>query len=156
MSADSCEEIVADVLKQELGTRGNTLSFWKCEDERQLKDTFKAILLSTTSIDTSQFIIIDEGLIEKYNIDLDDTEEGKTGYKGFEKLHINFCNLNYGKIGDILEMYREASEEKDNMPELKREQVKKYIIEVKDAGLLNEQLLNEQLKTAIDRYCKSA
>ena len=36
--------IEADVLKQELGTTRNTLSFWKSEDITDLKNAMKAIL----------------------------------------------------------------------------------------------------------------
>lgn len=46
----SNNDIDADVLKQELSTSGNTLSFWKCENSEDLKDAMKAILLSTTGI----------------------------------------------------------------------------------------------------------
>ena len=56
-------EIGADLLKQELSTTKNTLSFWKCIDLGNKKETMKAILLSTTSIEASQFIIVDDKLL---------------------------------------------------------------------------------------------
>lgn len=145
--------VAADVLRQELGTTGNTLSFWKCDRIDNLKDAMKAILLSTTSIETSQFIVIDDAILQQYEIEIDDTEKGVTGYKGFENLHINFCNLNYGKIGSLLDIIKTIAKEKERTPELKREDVKKYIIEVKEAGLLDEDNIRPELKTAIDKYC---
>lgn len=72
----SLEKVEADVLKQELGTSRNTLSFWKCDDMSHLADTMKAIILSTTSIETSQFIIVDDELLNKYEISIDETELG--------------------------------------------------------------------------------
>lgn len=149
----SLEKVEADVLKQELGTSRNTLSFWKCDDMSQLSDTIKAIILSTTSIETSQFIIVDDELLNKYGITIDETELGVTGYKGFEKLHVNLCDLNYEKIGNVLNMIREVSFDKTRIPELKREQVKTYIIEVRKNGLLDEDAIRPELKDAIDRYC---
>lgn len=149
----SLNKVEADVLKQELGTSRNTLSFWKCDDISDLSDTMKAIILSTTSIETSQFIIVDDELLNKYGIAIDDTELGATGYKGFEKLHVNFCNLDYEKIGKLLNMIREVSEDKARIPELKREQVKKYIIEAREMGLLDEEAIRPELRDAIDRYC---
>lgn len=149
----SLEKVEADVLKQELGTSRNTLSFWKCDDMSQLSDTIKAIILSTTSIETSQFIIVDDELLNKYGITIDETELGVTGYKGFEKLHVNLCDLNYEKIGNVLNMIREVSFDKTRIPELKREQVKNYIIEVRKNGLLDEDAIRPELKDAIDRYC---
>lgn len=152
-TASSRSDIDADVLKQELGTTGNTLSFWKCSDLDSPENTIKAILLSTTSIDTSQFIVVSDDLLEKYHIEIDDTQKGVTGYKGYENLHINFCNLTYEKIGLLLDMIKEISDNKKFTPELKKQEVKKYIIEVKEAGLLNESNIRCELKDAIDRYC---
>lgn len=149
----SLNAVEADVLKQELGTSRNTLSFWKCNTIDDLEDAMKAIVLSTTSIDTSQFIVLDDELLEKHGIRVDDTELGATGYKGYEKLHVNFCDLNYEKIGGIIEMIREISFDKTRTPELKREQVKNYIIEVRKQGLLDEDALRPELKNAIERYC---
>lgn len=155
-SAATNNDIDADVLKQELSTSGNTLSFWKCEKSENLKDAMKAILLSTTSIETSQFIIIEDSVLEKYGIETDDSEKGATGYKGFEDLHVNFCKLNYGQIGILLDVIKEIAVDETNTPELKREDVKNYIIEVREAGLLNEDGLKPELKSAIDRYCKAS
>lgn len=145
--------VQADVLKQELGTSKNNLSFWKADNLSDLKEAIKAIILSTTSIETSQFIIIDDTILKRYGIEVDDTEPGITGYKGREKLHVNLCNLDYGKIGVILEIIKEIANDKKNTPELKREEVKKYIIEVKDANLLDEENIRPELKDAIAKYC---
>ena len=71
----------------------------------------------------------------------------------FEKLRVNFCNLDYEKIGKLLNMIREVSEDKALIPELKREQVKKYIIEAREMGLLDEEAIRPELRDAIDRYC---
>lgn len=155
-SAESNVNVAADVLKQELGTNGNTLSFWRCDSLDTTKDAIKAILLSTTSIENSQFIILDDELLDKYKIETDDTCEGVTGYKGFEKLHVDFCNLTYEKIGFILNMIREVCEKADRTPELKKEEVKRYIIEVKEAGLLNQNSVRPELLSAINKYCNNS
>lgn len=151
--AASNSNIEADVLKQELGTTRNTLSFWRCEDITDLKNAMKAILLSTTSIETSQFIIVNDEMLDKCGIERDYEEKGITGYSGYENLHVNLCNLDYGKIGAILNIIKEISEDKAYIPELKREDVKRYIIEVKRDGLLNEENIRPELKAAIDKYC---
>ena len=154
-STETSANIAADVLKQELGTSGNTLSFWKCDNLDETKDAIKAILLSTTSIETSQFIIVDDELLNKYQIETDDTHEGITGYRGFENLHVDFCNLTYEKIGYILDMIKEIAEETNRTPELKKEDVKKYIIEVKEAGLLNQDSIRPELLSSINKYCNN-
>ena len=50
-------------------------------------------------------------------------------------------------------MIREISSDKTRIPELKREQVKSYIVEVRKKGLLDEEAIRPELKDAIDRYC---
>ncbi len=152
-SAETNKKVPADVLKQELGTTQNTLSFWKCSDLNDTWDTMKAILLSTTSIETSQFIILDDELLEKYEIETDDSEEGTTGYKGFGNLHVNLCNLSYEKIGSVLDMIKEVAIEECRIPELKKEQVKQAIGEVMRAGLLNQEDVRPELLSDISRYC---
>lgn len=151
--AISNSNIEADVLKQELGTTRNTLSFWKCEDITDMKNVMKAILLSATSIETSQFIVINDEMLDKYGIERNYEEKGITGYKGYENLHVNLCNLNYEKIGLILNIFKDISTNKQYTPELKKDDVKKYIIEVKKDGLLNEESINPSLKRDIDKYC---
>ena len=81
-SSTSINSLDADILKQELGTTRNTLSFWKSDDLLNLKNAMKAILLSTTSIETSQFIVINDEILDNYGIERDYTEKGITGYKG--------------------------------------------------------------------------
>lgn len=143
----------ADILKQELGTTGNTLSFWKCNSLENMKDTIKAILLSTSSIKTSQFFILSDEIIDKYGFRMDDTQPGRTGYKGFEQLHINMVELTYSKIGAVLQMLNEVFKDPQYTVKLDRDKVKAYILEVKQAGLLDETALNDQLRKDIDKYC---
>lgn len=150
---DSCDLIAADVLKQECSTTSNTLSFWKCDTLDDMEDTIIAILLSTTSIETTQFIIINDEQLNKFQIDTDDSEPGKTGYSGFEHLHVNLCNLTYGKIGALLSIYKESSVRSELAPKLQKQDVKKYISEVKQKGLINEELTNPDLLKDINKYC---
>lgn len=141
----------ADILKQEFGTTGNTLSFWKCDDLEHPEDTMKAILLSGTYIKTAQFFIVDDELIEKYQLTLDDTEPGKTAYAGFEGLHTNMTLLTYGRIGTVLRMLNESFKDEKLTPKLNKPKVKQYIKEVKDAGMLDESKLQESLKEDIEK-----
>ena len=147
-------ELDADILRQELGTTGNSLSFWKCDSLEKINDTIKAILLSTTGIRTSRFYVLSDEIIEKYGFKMDDSQLGVTGYKGFEQLHINMIELTYSKIGTILKMLNEVFKDPQNTPKLDRDKVKAYIMEVKQAGLLNEDALQDQLRKDIDKYCK--
>ena len=141
----------ADILKQELGTQGNTLSFWKCEKLDDSMNTKKAILLSTTGIKTTMFYILTDELVEKYGLEMDDKEEGKTAYKGFEKLHINMKNLTYSKIGLVLQMLHEAFQIPELTCKMDKETVKACIEETIKANLMNVDALNDGLRRDIER-----
>lgn len=145
-------DMAADILKQELGTTNNTLSFWKCDSLDQNKDALKAILLSTTSIKTSQFYFLSDEIIEKYNLTMDDTEEGKTGYRGYEKLHVNMIDLNYSKIGRVLQMLYEVFNHPELTLKLHKAEIKKYIQEVAGDGLLNTDEIDDKLKHEIQKF----
>ena len=84
---------------------------------------------------------------------MDDTQPGRTGYKGFEQLHINMVELTYSKIGAVLQMLNEVFKDPQYTVKLDRDKVKAYILEVKQAGLLDETALNDQLRKDIDKYC---
>ena len=85
---------------------------------------------------------------------MDDTQPGETGYKGFEQLHINMIELTYSRIGTVLQMLNEVFKDPQYTPKLDRDRVKAYIMEVKQAGLLNEDALKDQLRKDIEKYCK--
>ncbi len=154
-NTDNIHDIGADILKQELSTTNNTLSFWKCTNLENTKDTIKAILLSTTSIEASQFIIVNDQLIKKYEIDIDDKVAGNTGYKDHEKLHVDFCNLTYRKIGNILELFKEISEQTCLTRKLEKPEVKNYIDEVISDNMLDKSNIRPELLKDIEKYFSS-
>lgn len=151
-NSESINEVPADLLKQELPTSSNTLSFWKCESLENTKDAMKAILLSTTGIEKSQFIIFDDDMLDKCGIRRDTSEEGKTGYAGFSNLHVNFCDLTYGKIGQIILMIKDIHNKQELIPSLSKDQVKECIKEVCSAGLLDTAKVDEHLLADIQKY----
>ena len=51
-------------------------------------------------------------------------------------------------------MLNEVFKNPQNTPKLDRDKVKAYIMEVKQAGLLNEDALRDELRKDIDKYCK--
>ena len=151
-SLSSVNEMSADLLKQELATTDNKLSFWKCESLQDKRDTLKAIILSGTKIDNSSFIIVDDNMLDNYNIIRDDSEKGKTAYKGYENLHVNFCELSYQKIGNIVTLMKKSLDNKQYGVVLSRDEVKDCIREVCKAGLLNINEAHEDLLADIVKY----
>ena len=149
--AKRIEDIPSDVLKQELPTTNNSLSFWKCDSLDNSKDTIKAILLSAPRIERTQFVIFDDAMLKDCDFRLDSSQQGDTGYLGFGHLHVDFCDLTYSRIGQILSLIKQVINNKDMIPELSRNQVKEYIREVCASNLLDEQKVNESLLSDIKK-----
>lgn len=145
------DDVDGDILKQELTTTSNKLSFWKCEDINCLNDTLKAILLSATSVETSFFIWFDDSDVAQYGFSLDPNELGKTAYAGFENLHVNFTGFTYKKIGDMLKALKELPQDKTKSKKISKEDAKKMIKDVIDSGKLNEAALHPNIKDDIDK-----
>ncbi|MEG1142832.1 MAG: hypothetical protein RSE41_10400 [Clostridia bacterium] len=146
---DEIHLIEADILKQELSTTGNTLSFWRVECLEEKDDALKAILLSTTSIIKTQFILVKKEIFDKYGLKFNDNK-GQTGYKGFDVLHSDMINLNYMKIELVLKAFKEAIEDEKAIPKYEKGKVKELIKEVVESNLLDEEQLNENLKDSIE------
>lgn len=148
---NTIEDVDGDILKQELGTTSNTLSFWKCDDEANLNDTLKAILLSTTSVEASYFIWFDDSDVLQYNFKLDPNEPGKTGYAGFEWLHVNFTDFTYKTLGDMLKALKSLPQDMTKAKKISREEAREMIKEVIVAGKLNEKALHPDIKKDIEK-----
>ena len=87
-----------------------------------------------------------------YCIERDFSKKGKTGYLGFEELHVDFCNLTYEKIGGIIMLTKESLSMEKRVVDLSRDTVKEYIKEVCDAKLINIEEINEDLLKDIKKY----
>ncbi len=147
-------DIDADVLKDEFRTQGNTLSFWKCEDISQQEDILKAILLSSSKIVKSDFIIVDESLIKKYKIETNPNMPGKTGYKGFEDKHVDFDKLTYIKIGDLIRLYKEIINCGDCIISKSKHEITEWIIDAIKTDKIDYDNLNKDLKNDLEEIRK--
>lgn len=150
--ANDVNDIPADVLKQEFPTTGNTLSFWKFESFDYLSDSITAILLSGRSIEKSKFIIVDDVLLNKYDLKTDFSEPGKTGYIGFEDTHVNICELTYGKIGNVLKMIKDIIDKDDYIREYNKDEIKQLIEIASVEGKIDFESLDEHLASDLSKY----
>ena len=128
------------------------MSFWKCDDLANINDAIKAILLSTTAIKTSYFVIIDKLVAEEHGFSMDDTEKGQTGYKGFENLHINMTELTYGKIGTLMTMLQKVVSNEKFIVKVETKKIKVLINEVIAADCLNKDIIHKDLLKDINKF----
>ena len=67
-------------------------------------------------------------------------------------MHVNFCELTYGKIGNIITLTKEILSMDKMVIDLSRDSVKTYIKEVCDAGLIDTEKINESLLADMKKY----
>ena len=145
-------DVPADLLKQELPTKYNTLSFWKFESFDCICDSIIAAILAGTSIGKTKFIIADDSLMDEYNLKCDYSELGETGYIGYDNMHVNVCELTYGKIGDVLRMMKAIIEKEEYLYELQKDDVKRLIKQAYTEGKVNQEKMHDQLVSDIVKY----
>lgn len=136
------DDLGSDILKQEFSTRSNTLSFWKCENMENIETTIKAILLSSNKIEKCKMIFISSEIIESYGLDVEENK-GKTGYKGFEQLHVDIKGLTYKKIGDMLKIYKDIFNMDEYAKDYTKDDVEYLIKEVYNEGKLDFDILDK-------------
>lgn len=144
------DEVSADLLK-EFNTHDNTLSFWQCENLTDINETLKAIIFSGNKIENLQFIVFNDNDFTNYHIGITPCD-GKTGYRNFEKKHIDIINLTYKKIGSLLLLLKNISEQSNFLPYKDRNEIKNYIKEAYTQNLVDEQKLNQDLLNDIKKY----
>lgn len=156
-NVSNIEELCADFLAQEMKTSSNTLSFWHSEslEKEPLDRAIIAALLASNKIETTQFIIIDSDSLNANDIQVDDYEPGKTAYIGGENLHSNLCDLNYKKIGSILQIYKSICMDEKLTPKIQKSQVKEYIKDAKMKNLINEEKAQDDLKPKLKKLLES-
>lgn len=149
--------VPADFIGQELRTKENTLSVWRCEspDEEGRKDAIKAALFASSELSATQFIIFDSDMLEAAGIKTCDTV-GKTGYKNLEHLHTDLCELTYEKLGRLLDLYYRTSHLKDRIPKIEKEEFKKIALEAYNSNCLDESKMDDHLRNEINKLVKKS
>lgn len=144
-------ELYADFLGQDMRTSDNTLSVWRSEtlDSQDIDKAINAALLASSQVNASQFVIIDSDALSIADIRTDDTQPGKTGYKGLEYLHTNLCDLTYEKIGKLIQIYLEICRDKTRTPKIEKETFKKVIVKANEDGALDISILQDHMQNEI-------
>lgn len=102
--ADNLQEVCSDVLHLEFRSKENSLSFWFASSKEEIKEVTLAIALSSSKIDHFRFVVFLDDLLDLSVIETTQTI-GKTGYRKFQNNHVDFKNLNYNKIGSLVNIY---------------------------------------------------
>lgn len=144
-AVENSYDIASDFLNQELKTTDNTLSVWCAADKKNCSDTIKAVIMSTNKIKEHTFLVIDDDMLKKYELQVVDNKNGKTGYKGYDKLHLDICNLTYKSIGNVIAMLKEAAGNTGCVLAITKKDTQEYIKDICDNHQLDEANTDEKL-----------
>ncbi len=137
------------------------LSAWKCKslEEKDIRESLKAALLSSSGIRNCWFAILPSEELQEAGIEIDATEPGKTGLKNGAQMHVNLKGLTYAKIGKLLSMYKESIEDPDirkKYSEVRKRLFKELAEEAYQNEEIDEVLINPSLLDDIKRYAKTS
>ncbi len=138
-------ELSSDAVTKCLKTTGETLSLWYAKDEKDIDKAIVALASTKERIDTLDYIVIEDSLIDSYELELSNTE-GKSAYVEFNKQHFDIIGLNYLKLGKVIELIHNiVSKEEDAIKRIKSKQIKQKLKSALDNGKLSENHINKDL-----------
>lgn len=151
------DDIPADFISQNMRTHSNTLSVWRTptldQDSDEYKDAIRAALLAGTDFNKkSQFLIISDNDLAEYDIRIDDSEIGETGYKGHGNLHSNICQLTFKKLGDLIRVFSQSSQQPERRPVISKAGNIAIISELLQQELIDFTKLNGEMYRRITEH----
>lgn len=143
--SNSVGDVDLDVIHNEFRSKDNCLSFWIANDKTEIEDIGYAIALASSKTDAFTMVIFSDEYLNKDKIKTS-YSNGKTGYKKFQKNHIDFINLTYKHIEELVKTYRDAKEPVPNCEyKLTKEQIETKIKTLAkdelDNSMMNDDLL---------------
>lgn len=95
-----CGDAISD-----LRTTNNTLSVWKADSEQDIEDAIVALALGRDKVQTLNYLLIDEGELERMEIQISSDVPGDI--KGLDeqirKKHRDLIEMDYWRIGYLAE-----------------------------------------------------
>lgn len=148
-SVSDVSEINADTILAEFRTRDNTLSFWEVENSSDMINGILAIALTSSTIETMDFIIFDEKYMQKYGLEMAPSNPGAIPLYEYQDAHRDAFGLTLGKFGNLALLYKELAGLDEPACFLVRKTKKELENHIKDAIIrdkVNLQYANEKIK----------
>jgi hypothetical protein len=113
---DVIEPIPADAITNCLRTKGNTLSVWKVNSERELEEAVLAIASSQDHLETIDVVWLDDDYFVKCKVNVEQTD-GLTKIKDLAHTHRDLASLDLWTLGMVAQHVAES---------IKRNRIKRY------------------------------
>ena len=106
LESKDVNDIYADSIFSEFKTKENTLSTWEAKDKELIKTAILAIALTSSNIETMDFIILDKDCLKTYNLNTEYTDPGKIPLTNFQQNHVDIINLTLDSLRNLAQLYQ--------------------------------------------------
>jgi len=132
-------------------TTNQTLSVWHFEaiGSDEYERVLQAALLTGTSLENTQFLIISSDELTEYGISYVDNSN-PSGYIGLDDHHTDLCNLTIDGICRLLSLFTVVSKKIDRTPKIDKPEFIRIVKQLDENTLLDRSNLNEHLVSAIN------
>jgi len=134
-------EAPADAVTSEFRTKNNTLSVWQVADKTKAEQGILAIALSSSHIETMDFVIFDEDAVNNKGLLLVHTDPEKNPYSNAVKMHFDICDMRLHSLASICQIYKDVDD--SCIIRKTKSELRALILHANDAGLINPSKAND-------------
>lgn len=148
--------ISSDILYQEMRTTNQTLSVWHFDTigSDEYDKVIQAALLTGTSIESTQFLIVSSDELTEYGISFVDNSN-PSGYIGMDAHHTDLCSLTIDSVCRLLDLFADVSKKEERTPKIEKKEFIKIVKQLDEHSLLDRSHLHEHLVNDINRCLSS-
>jgi hypothetical protein len=148
-ASDTIESINADSITAEFRTKENKLSIWETPDD-DIDLGILAIALSSSKIDTMDFIILEKQTIEESGLTIEKSKPSSNPLVKAEGMHYDISDLRLRDFTRLASAYRVTSSDKARIKRFTKAQLKEKIGQAKINGLIDSENASEEIRKTIE------
>ncbi len=133
----------------DLRTTDNRLSVWKADNQEDINDAIVALALNRDSVCKINYFLLSEENLSKIGINIVDDKEGLAAGlldPTILKKHRDLIDIDYWRLGFLAEHMLMLAEENDNRMIVSKSEVKKLLIQYKEANKIQPESMNVKLR----------
>jgi hypothetical protein len=145
---DDVGETDADFVTSELRTRDNTLSIWAIESREDMGPAILAIALSSSRIETMDFIAFGPERLEALGLDIRKSEPGVNPYTKAMDMHYDIYNLRLHSLAKLTELYKRT--ENRDFIRINKKDIDELVKKAKTCGYINMDNVSPEMRRYLD------
>jgi hypothetical protein len=141
--AANVKDVQADAVTSEFKTKNNSLSVWRVVDKTAAEQGILAIALSSSHIETMDFVLFDEDSVNSNNLTAIHTFPAKNPYSDAAEMHFDISDMRLHSLSSICKMYKSIDD--SCIIRKTKSDLKNLIIKANSEGLINSSDANDDV-----------